>query len=406
MGELSKNTHTILCVDDEPNILNSLKRLLRKENYKILLAKSAEEALSLLEKEPVQCIITDQRMPGMSGIEFLKRVRAKYPDIIRIVLSGYTDARLIAEAVNEGNVYKFIFKPWNDDQLRVIIKRSLEQYELLMENKNLYKVIKEQNEKLKNFNEILEQEIKERTKELALRNRVLKLYQDILELLSIPIFGIDEKDYYTKMLGRSFRHFNMILSDDGILVTYFAHSSPRAWIDLIKSGWEIGNFKVTRAWSLMTESAQRVTARGKTALESSIVVVWRKKEGSQAEFREIYQEALENAEKEFQEAVKNRLSKADIFLATMIGALSQFTRYDKIIDFGKEIDTERIVKEAYSIAVRVLSRSKEKLTSPESLFYLTVKSLFRTYSMKGGQATLEVKPIILSSQDVMDSHSD
>ena len=214
-------------------------------------------------------------------------------------------------------------------------------------------------------------------------------------------FGIEESDYYTKLLGRSFKKFNEILNEDGLLVTYFAHSSPEAWIDLIKAGWEIGGFRVTRAWSLATESAQRVTARGKTALESSIVVVWRRKKKTQAELRDIYEKALENAKKEFKLAVENNLSRADIFLATMIGALSVFTNYDRITDFGRVVGTERIVKEAYAIAVRVLSRSREKMKSPESLFYLTVKSLFRTYSRRGGQALLEPEPITLSSQDVI-----
>ncbi|KAB2927407.1 MAG: EAL domain-containing protein [Dechloromonas sp.] len=109
---------TLLLVDDEPNILNALTRLLRREGYQILTATSPLSAFELLAKHPVQVILSDQRMPDMSGTEFFSRVRQLYPDTIRIVLTGYTDLDSVTGAINRGAIYKFLTKPWDDDLLR------------------------------------------------------------------------------------------------------------------------------------------------------------------------------------------------------------------------------------------------------------------------------------------------
>ncbi len=115
---------TLLLVDDEPNILNSLTRLLRREGYSILTATSPTEAFDLLAKHPVQVILSDQRMPDMSGTEFFARVRQLYPDTIRIVLTGYTDLDSVTSAINRGAIYKFLTKPWDDDQLRDQVREA------------------------------------------------------------------------------------------------------------------------------------------------------------------------------------------------------------------------------------------------------------------------------------------
>lgn len=115
---------TLLIVDDEPNILNALTRLLRREGFQILSASSPREAFEHLAKHPVQVILSDQRMPDMSGTEFLARVRQLYPDSIRIILTGYTDVDSITGAINRGAIYKFLTKPWDDDQLREEIREA------------------------------------------------------------------------------------------------------------------------------------------------------------------------------------------------------------------------------------------------------------------------------------------
>jgi diguanylate cyclase (GGDEF)-like protein/PAS domain S-box-containing protein len=113
---------TLLLVDDEENILNALTRMLRRDGYRILTAKGAEEALDVLARNDVQVILSDQRMPGASGTEFLSKVKEMYPETVRMVLSGYTELAAVTAAINQGAIYKFITKPWNDEELRTQIR--------------------------------------------------------------------------------------------------------------------------------------------------------------------------------------------------------------------------------------------------------------------------------------------
>ncbi len=134
---MNENRHTVLCVDDEKIILKALKRLLRKEDYRILTASSGEEGLKVMEENDVHMVISDQRMPEMNGTEFLAALKIKYPDVIRIMLSGYTEVDSITESINKGHIYKFLLKPWNDHNLKLEIKQALEQYDLIQANKKL-----------------------------------------------------------------------------------------------------------------------------------------------------------------------------------------------------------------------------------------------------------------------------
>jgi diguanylate cyclase (GGDEF)-like protein/PAS domain S-box-containing protein len=121
---------TLLLVDDERNILRSLKRLLAEEGYRIVTASNAGEGLELLARENIQVIMSDQRMPDMCGTEFLSRVKAQHPDTVRIILSGFADLETVTRAVNEGAVYKVLTKPCDGDQLRKIIRDAFRVYEL------------------------------------------------------------------------------------------------------------------------------------------------------------------------------------------------------------------------------------------------------------------------------------
>lgn len=118
----------LLLVDDEANILRALARLLRRDGYTILTAGGGREGLEILRQHPVQVIVSDQRMPEMSGAEFLSSARELYPDTIRIALSGYTDLNSVTESVNKGAIYKFLTKPWEDDELRQHISDAFELY--------------------------------------------------------------------------------------------------------------------------------------------------------------------------------------------------------------------------------------------------------------------------------------
>ena len=121
---------TILAVDDEKLILNTIKRLLRNENYTLLTAQSGLEGLKLLKKHNVQLVISDQKMPGMTGLEFLKQVKVLYPEIFTIILTGHGETEIFMDAINEAGVNKFILKPWENVILKTTIRRALESLEL------------------------------------------------------------------------------------------------------------------------------------------------------------------------------------------------------------------------------------------------------------------------------------
>ncbi len=120
--------YKILIVDDEPANLRTLARLFR-EDYEVLTAASGDEALALLGQHDVALLITDQRMPGMTGIELLKKTVPLRPRMVRIILTGYTDVDALVEAINCGQVYRYVAKPWNNDELRMNVKRALEHFE-------------------------------------------------------------------------------------------------------------------------------------------------------------------------------------------------------------------------------------------------------------------------------------
>jgi response regulator RpfG family c-di-GMP phosphodiesterase len=183
--------HTILCVDDEVNILNALKRLLRREDYTLLTASSGNEGLELLAVNDVHLVLSDQRMPGMSGTEFLAEIKEKYPDIVRIILTGYTEVDTITESINRGHIYKFFLKPWNDENLKLEIRKALDQYDLIKANERLTRTVMEQNLILKRMNDDLEDKVRQRTSDLELRNQALELSQAILEDVPLAIVGVN-----------------------------------------------------------------------------------------------------------------------------------------------------------------------------------------------------------------------
>ena len=156
----------------------------------MLTALNGVDGLKILKENDVHLVLSDQRMPQMSGTEFLAEVKEKYPDVIRIILTGYTEVDSITESINKGNIYKFFLKPWNDDNLKLEISKALEQYELIQANKMLHEKVLEQNEELKSINENLEVLIQERTKELEIQNQALELSHVILEDLPVPLIGV------------------------------------------------------------------------------------------------------------------------------------------------------------------------------------------------------------------------
>lgn len=183
----------ILCVDDERNVLKALRRLFMDEDdYDIMLAESGEEGLEILaEENDIRLVVSDYRMPGMNGVEFLSQVFEKWPDTIRIVLSGYADTAAVVEAINLGQIYKFIPKPWDDDELKAVIADALLHQQLQLQNARLSAELQTKNEQLEEINEKLEQLVLKRTEALEIRNHVLQISQAILDVLPVVVFGID-----------------------------------------------------------------------------------------------------------------------------------------------------------------------------------------------------------------------
>jgi len=190
--EAGQMKRTILLVDDEENIVRSLVRLLRRDGYKILTANSGKEGLDVLKDNHVGVIISDQRMPEMNGTEFLSQVKELYPDTMRIVLSGYTDLKSVTDSINEGSIYKFLTKPWEDDLLRKNIDEAFRQYELSVENARLQEELSQTNDKLVEANKQLDQDARMQNRFAEINLRSLQIAQEIMENLPMGVVGFDD----------------------------------------------------------------------------------------------------------------------------------------------------------------------------------------------------------------------
>ena len=165
---------TVLCVDDEPNILSALRRALRPENCRVLTAASGAEALSLMASEAIDVVLSDMRMPQMDGAQLLSILHRDHPDVMRILLTGYADMNATVAAINEGHIYRYIHKPWDENELRLTVRQAYERRLLEQERARLLTVTAEQNESLRRFNTELEHKVQERTQELETANEQLK----------------------------------------------------------------------------------------------------------------------------------------------------------------------------------------------------------------------------------------
>ena len=158
----------ILCVDDEASVLSSLKRVLRGESYQFFSASCARDGLFLLDNEPVDIVVSDMRMPEVSGAEFLSDVASRFPDCARILLTGYSDIESTIKAVNEGQIHRYIQKPWNNEDLLLTIDQTVERTRLQSENIRLLAQVEQQNKLLRDMNAGLEGKVQQRTKQIRL----------------------------------------------------------------------------------------------------------------------------------------------------------------------------------------------------------------------------------------------
>jgi DNA-binding NtrC family response regulator len=153
---MTQGSRNLLIVDDEQYVLNSLRRALHRENCRVVTANSGAQAIDLFQHGEYGVVISDHRMPGMSGAELLERVREHNPDTIRIVLSGHSRFHEISDAISGGNINRFMVKPWDDDDLRQTIRAAFAQYENLVRNRHAMKTIVEMSEIAKTPNSTAE----------------------------------------------------------------------------------------------------------------------------------------------------------------------------------------------------------------------------------------------------------
>ena len=183
---------TLLFVDDEANILSSLKRLFRPFGYRIFTAESGAVGLEIMAREPVDLVVSDMRMPEMNGAQFLEQVRRKWPDAVRILLTGYADIGSTIEAINKGQIYRYISKPWEDNDITITVRQALERRALEHEKARLEELTHVQNEELKDLNANLEEKVKARTEEVRKAMASLKSAHEDLKkgfITSIRIFS-------------------------------------------------------------------------------------------------------------------------------------------------------------------------------------------------------------------------
>ncbi|MCX5909935.1 MAG: response regulator, partial [Deltaproteobacteria bacterium] len=177
-------------VDDELSILKALKRLFRDEPYEILISTSPTQAMQLLQDQEVPVVVSDQRMPEM------EKVKENWPDTVRMVLTGYADLEAALAAINQGNVYRFINKPWDEADLRLAVKNALTHYQLIAENRQLFELTKKQNLILTDLNLNLEKKVRERTEQVrGLLEQLEKSFQQLIRVF------IELMELYNPSLG-------------------------------------------------------------------------------------------------------------------------------------------------------------------------------------------------------------
>jgi len=178
-------------VDDEENILKSLRRVLRTQDWEIRTALDGERGLKILEQFTPEVVISDFRLPGMNGADFLLEVKQRVPLAQRIMLTGHADQRAIEEAINRSEIFRFIAKPWNDSALLLTVQSAFEQYAVHAENARLQEVTRAQNEELRALNAELEERVQQRTRLLVVAKREWELSFDSLDLPLAVVRGSD-----------------------------------------------------------------------------------------------------------------------------------------------------------------------------------------------------------------------
>jgi response regulator RpfG family c-di-GMP phosphodiesterase len=201
----------VLLVDDEINILTSCQRTLRKESFEVIITTSPDEAFQLMAYNKFAVVVSDLSMPEMTGTFFLEKVKRSSPDTVRIILTGHADIQAALDAINRDSVYRFLTKPWNDDEFRLTIRQAVSQYELIVENNRLNNLTKKQNQELRDLTQHLEQRVFERTQEIS--GLMQQLEQSLLGTVQI-LAGLAE--IHSLVIGSHSRRVAALSREIGI----------------------------------------------------------------------------------------------------------------------------------------------------------------------------------------------
>ena len=182
----------LLLVDDEENVLNALLRVLRRDGYMLHTARSVHEAFDILARQPIEVVLSDQRMPEKSGAAFLSEVKELYPSTVRLMLSGYTEVGAVTEAINRGAIYKFLTKPWDDEQLRANVREAFQRHAMEAQNIRLHREVEEVNTQLLQLNHTLEQELQARNQRIRRDTSVVGVLQEMIDHLPLGLLGLDQ----------------------------------------------------------------------------------------------------------------------------------------------------------------------------------------------------------------------
>ncbi len=218
---IQKQKRTLLLVDDEQNIVSALKRLLRPDNYQILTAYNGQDGLAMLAANAVDVIVSDQRMPGMIGADFLRAAKALYPDTIRIMLSGYTELQSVTDAVNEGAIYKFLTKPWDDAQLRGHISEAFRLKEIADDNERLNLELRTANHALAATNRKMEDLLRQKQLQITRDEISLNVARELLQFVPLAVIGLDDEGFVAFVNGAAATVFSQrgaILGNEACIV--------------------------------------------------------------------------------------------------------------------------------------------------------------------------------------------
>jgi CheY-like chemotaxis protein/EAL domain-containing protein (putative c-di-GMP-specific phosphodiesterase class I) len=200
--EPANTARNLLLVDDEANILSALKRVLRRDGYTIHTAGSGKEGFDILASHPIDVIVSDQRMPGLTGVEFLRQAKQLYPETTRIVLSGYSELQSVVAAINEGAVYKFLMKPWDDVQLREHIADAFRRQEMEDENRRLQAKLKHLNGELSATNSLLKEVLSQQAQRISIDETILNIAREAIEHVPVPVLALDN-DYVVAYMNQA-----------------------------------------------------------------------------------------------------------------------------------------------------------------------------------------------------------